>query len=97
MTALALHHHLMSKYTSLVAVDKTRSVDAPGRSVPVANALPAGNQMFGNLPQTATPGPTCLLTSVFSLASALFLRKPRLFRKGAALAKTASAAERSGA
>lgn len=97
VTALALHHHLMSKYTSLVAVDKTRSVDAPGRSVPVANALPAGNQMFGNLPQTATPGPTCLLTSVFSLASALFLRKPRLFRKGAAPAKAASVAERSGA
>jgi Ca-activated chloride channel homolog len=97
VTALALHHHLMSKYTSLVAVDKTRSVDAPGRSVPVANALPAGNQMFGNLPQTATPGPTCLLTSIFSLASALLLRRPRLFRRSAPLVKSASNAERSGA
>lgn len=96
VTALALQHHLMSKYTSLVAVDVTPSVDAPGRSVPVANALPAGNQMFGNLPQTATPGPTCLLTSVFTLASALFLRKPRLFRRAAPLAKASSPAERSG-
>ena len=77
VTALALQHHLMSKYTSLVAVDKTRTVDAPGRSVAVANALPAGNEMFGNLPQTATPGPTCLWLGFLSLslAGALSLRK----------------------
>ncbi len=75
VTALALEHHLMSKYTSLVAVDKARSVEAPGRAVAVANALPAGNTMFGNLPQTATPGPTCLLLSILSFAGAWSLLK----------------------
>jgi Ca-activated chloride channel family protein len=75
VTALALEHHLMSKYTSLVAVDKVRSVETPGRAVAVANALPAGNTMFGNLPQTATPGPTCLLFSILSFASAWALLK----------------------
>jgi Ca-activated chloride channel family protein len=95
VTALAIEHHLMSKYTSLVAVDKTRSVDAPGRSVPVANALPAGNAMFGNLPQTATPGPTCLLTSFVSLAGAWLFRKPLLARKTAAAKKQGWLAGRS--
>jgi Ca-activated chloride channel family protein len=70
VTALALHHHLLSKYTSLVAVDKTRSVEQPGPDVPVANELPAGNSMFGNMPQTATPGPTCLLLGALSLSAA---------------------------
>ncbi len=99
VTALAIEHHLMSKYTSLVAVDKTRSVDAPGRSVPVANALPEGNAMFGNLPQTATPGPTCLLTGFVSLTSAWLLRKPSvssklLSRKPAGVKKDASLSAR---
>jgi Ca-activated chloride channel family protein len=75
VTALALEHHLVSKYTSLVAVDKTRSVDAPGHSVAVANAVPAGNAMFGNLPSTATPGPTCLLLSLLSFTSAWWVRR----------------------
>jgi len=75
VTALALEHHLVSKYTSLVAVDTTRSVESPGPSVPVANALPAGSTMFGNLPQTATPGPTCLLLSFVSAAGAWSLRR----------------------
>jgi Ca-activated chloride channel homolog len=95
VTAIAIEHHLMSKYTSLVAVDKTRTVDAPGRSVAVANALPAGNAMFGNLPQTATPGPTCLLTSFVSLASAWLLRKPLSLRKASAAKKPAALGERS--
>jgi Ca-activated chloride channel homolog len=72
VTALALEHHLLSKYTSLVAVDKTRSVSQPGLEVPVANELPAGNSMFGNMPQTATPGPTCLLVGALSLSAAWF-------------------------
>ena len=75
VTALAIEHHLMSKYTSLVAVDKTRSVEAPGSTVAVANALPAGSTMFGNMPQTATPGPTCLLLGILSFAGAWSLLK----------------------
>jgi Ca-activated chloride channel family protein len=75
VTRLALRHRLLSKYTSLVAVDRVRSVDGEGTDVAVPNALPAGNDMFGNLPQTATPGPTCLLVSALSVASAWVVKK----------------------
>jgi Ca-activated chloride channel family protein len=73
VTALALDHRLLSRYTSLVAVDSQRTAAGPGNEVAVPNALPAGNTMFGNMPQTATPGPTCLLMGVVSLAAALGL------------------------
>ena len=72
--ALALQHRILSKYTSLVAVDSQRTVSGPGNDVAVPSALPAGNTMFGNMPQTATPGPTCLLMGVVSLAAAWGLR-----------------------
>jgi Ca-activated chloride channel family protein len=75
VTALALRHHLLSKYTSLVAVDKVRSVEGPGSDVAVPNALPAGNSMFGNMPQTATPAPTCLLFGAASLVAAWIVHK----------------------
>jgi len=75
VTALALRHHLLSKYTSLVAVDKLRSVEGPGSDVAVPNALPAGNSMFGNMPQTATPAPTCLLFGAVSLLAAWIVHK----------------------
>jgi Ca-activated chloride channel family protein len=68
--AVALQHGLVSRYTSLVAVDDRKSVDGPGREVAVPLAVPDGNSMFGSLPQTATPGPFCLLFGVLSLASA---------------------------
>jgi Ca-activated chloride channel family protein len=70
VTALALQHQLLSRYTSLVAVDRTPGVAEPGPDVAVANELPAGNSMFGNMPQTATPGPTCLLVGALSLSAA---------------------------
>lgn len=73
ITALALQHRILSKYTSLVAVDSRRTVSGPGNDVAVPSALPAGNTMFGNMPQTATDGPTCLLVGVVSLAAALGL------------------------
>lgn len=75
VTALALEHRILSKYTSLVAVDSQRTVSGPGNDVAVPNALPAGNTMFGNWPQTATPGPTCLLMGVMSLAAAWGLQR----------------------
>lgn len=72
---LALRHHLVSKYTSLVAVD--RRVTAEGRAprASVANALPAGSEMFGNLPSTATPGPFCLLFGALSFAAAAIVQR----------------------
>jgi len=78
VTAIALRHHLLSQYTSLVAVDQVRSVTGPGADTAVANALPAGNSMFGNMPQTATPAPTCLLFGAASVVAALVLyKRPR--------------------
>lgn len=72
---LALEHGLVSRYTSLVAIDSVRSADGPARQVAVGLALPAGNDMFGNLPQTATPGPICLLLGVLSLGLAGALQR----------------------
>ena len=62
ITELGIRHHLVSKYTSLVAVDVTPTappgVTAKTRPLPVN--LPAGwshEKVFGTLPGTATPAP----------------------------------------
>ncbi len=54
----ALEHHLVSPYTSLVAVDRTpaRSAAALERRR-IDNSMPAGAQWQAAFPQTATPGP----------------------------------------
>jgi Ca-activated chloride channel homolog len=73
---LALAHHLVSKYTSLVAVDSQATNDGRAPRSSVGLALPAGNEMFGTLPQTGTPGPVCLLFGALSLvASAVVQRR----------------------
>jgi Ca-activated chloride channel family protein len=76
---VALAHHLVSKYTSLVAVDVTpsRPSDAALRSGAVPTNLPAGWQyekVFGQLPKGATPGRHYLLTAMLALALAAALR-----------------------
>jgi len=77
VTALALQHRLLSQYTSLVAVDPARTVAGPGQDVAVPNALPAGNTMFGNMPQTATPAPLYLILGAVSVACAWAVRPRR--------------------
>jgi Ca-activated chloride channel family protein len=73
---LALSHHLVTKYTSLVAVDTMATNDGRAPRSSVGLALPAGSEMFGTLPQTGTPGPFCLLFGVLSLgASAVVQRR----------------------
>jgi Ca-activated chloride channel family protein len=57
--ALALEHHLVSRYTSLVAVDKTpaRTAEALLKSASIATNLPEGwtyEGVFGELPRGAT-------------------------------------------
>ncbi|MFQ3189881.1 MAG: Ca-activated chloride channel family protein [Paraglaciecola sp.] len=61
ITETALDHHLVSQYTSLIAVDvtQTRSAEAQSERQKVLNPLPKGisNQLVqlrGRLPQTAT-------------------------------------------
>ena len=69
---IALTHHLVSKYTSLVAVDVTPT--RPAGTDVVKNAVPGnvpeGLTGFNQLPRTATPAALSivigLLRSVFS-------------------------------
>jgi Ca-activated chloride channel family protein len=76
VVAVALQHHLVSAYTSLVAVDvtPTRAEGSPGRTANVPVALPAGmvyEKVFGTLPKTATPAPLYLALGLASLALAV--------------------------
>jgi Ca-activated chloride channel family protein len=73
----ALTHHLVSKYTSLVAVDKTpaRPAGEPLSSEQVANLMPYGqsaNAIFG-FPATATGAPALRIMGAAWLLSAVLL------------------------
>ena len=73
----ALTHHLVSKYTSLIAVDKTpvRPAGDPLSSEQVPNLMPYGqttNAIFG-FPATATNGPALRFMGIAWLLSALGL------------------------
>ena len=62
---VALEHHLVSAYTSLVAVDASPTAPAGNpRAAMVAAAAPHGSV---NLPQTATPAMLQLLVGMLSL------------------------------
>lgn len=74
----ALEHHLVSKFTSLVAIDKTpsrvREALLKSRALPVN--LPDGWQyekVFGQLPATATPAMLHLIIGLLLLAASIFL------------------------
>ena len=75
----ALAHHLVSKYTSLVAVDITpsRPEGAISKTGMVPSQLPEGashEAIFGTLPQTATPAELNLLIGLTLLLLAGLLR-----------------------
>lgn len=75
--ATALEHHLVSKYTSMVAVDKTpvRASGDPLQSEQIPNLMPygqSGNAIFG-FPATATNGPLLLFRGIACLLAALAL------------------------
>jgi len=81
----ALNHHLVSKYTSLVAVDVTpsRPVDKTLSTSKVKTPLPAGadkTKMLG-LPKTATPARVhfmlALMSLVLAILSLIFSRRGR--------------------
>lgn len=76
---VALRHHLVSKYTSLIAVDVTpiRPDTDPLHTQTMPVNLPAGmvySKVFGALPQTATPGPLFLLLGCLLLLLGRMLR-----------------------
>jgi len=72
---VALAHHLVSKFTSLLAVDKTpvRPQEDPLNSQVIALNPPA-NSVMNQFPQTATSARLQLLIGLFLLLSALVLR-----------------------
>ncbi len=79
---IALEHHLVSRYTSLVAVDKTpvRPVDASLDSQQVPVQMPKGwsrAKVFGRLPQTATAAQLYLLLGMLGLLMSVLLLRRR--------------------
>lgn len=78
LISVALQHHLVSRFTSLVAIDRTpqRPVDAALQPVDIANADPAGSLAFA---QTATSARLWLALGLIALllAAALQWRAPR--------------------
>ncbi len=77
---VALRHHLVSKYTSLIAVDVTPSrPDAdPLHTQTMPLNLPAGmsyNKGVGALPQTATPAPLLLLMGSLLMLCGMLVRR----------------------
>jgi Ca-activated chloride channel family protein len=78
---VALTHHLVSKFTSLVAVDVTATKPAgiPASRTAVPGNVPEGLTGFDRLPRTATPAPLMMLAGAAGmlLAAALaFLVRP---------------------
>jgi Ca-activated chloride channel family protein len=77
---LALDHHLVSKYTSLVAVDRTqaRARDEMLKSAGMPINLPEGwsyDAVYGELPRGATDARFNLLAGLLLLLSAWMLRR----------------------
>ena len=67
---VALEHHLVSAYTSLVAVDLTPTGPTDGlKTAMVKASLPQG-YVGGGIPQTDTPATLQLLLGLFALVSA---------------------------
>lgn len=82
---IALAHSLVSKHTSLVAVElkPLRPAGTPWQSGAMPTHLPEGwveESVFGELPQTATPAQWHLLLGALALAIASFLMAMRIRR-----------------
>lgn len=78
VTQIALSHHLVTKYTSLVAVDRTpaRPVDKDLKTAAMPTNLPEGwkyEGVFGELPQGATDSRFNLLVGAVLLLLGMFL------------------------
>jgi Ca-activated chloride channel family protein len=87
IVSLALEHHLVSEYTSLVAVDVTpaRPVDADARQIQVPVSAPRGTPWANTtgFASTATPAPLLLFIGLAALGLAIVLRVPIRVRTGA--------------
>ena len=72
---VALTHHLVSKFTSLVAVDvtPTRPAGIVASKTALPGNIPEGLTGFDRLPRTATPAPLLLLVGALALTLAAIL------------------------
>ena len=72
---IALTHHLVSKYTSLVAVDVTpaKPVGVDTLKSALAGNVPEGLTGFDQLPQTATPAALSIAIGLIMLLAALLM------------------------
>jgi Ca-activated chloride channel family protein len=76
VVAVGLQHHLVSQYTSLVAIDKTpQGLHASCVPEPVSMDDAAGAGEAGTLPQTATPAAMMLLIGAAIVVVALVAMK----------------------
>jgi Ca-activated chloride channel family protein len=60
VVAVAIEHHLVTRYTSLVAVEEFPTAAGPARRARVPNGLPAGSEILGVLPRGGTRDPLWL-------------------------------------
>jgi Ca-activated chloride channel homolog len=67
---VALAHHLVSAYTSLVAVDVTPTATGISKAALVKAALPRGTGGAASIPQTDTPATLELLLGLLALGAA---------------------------
>lgn len=68
---VAIEHHLVSAYTSLVAVDVTpANPDGALRTAVLKMNVPRGAEIAGQIPQTDTPATLQFLVALFALGSA---------------------------
>ena len=94
---VALTHHLVSKYTSLVAVDvtPTRPAGVAASKTAIPGNIPEGLTGFDQLPRTATPAPLLIAAGGLALlvagALALWLRVGARVAASAAIAALAVA------
>ena len=74
VVSVALRHHLVSQYTSLVAIDQTPHGLAGATCAAEMSATSNGDQNDpGTLPQTATPGTLFILIGLVLIAGAVAL------------------------
>jgi Ca-activated chloride channel family protein len=78
VTQVALQHHLVSAYTSLVAVEQkpARPAASPLKGGMLPVNLPQGwdgSRVFGRLPQTATPAPLLFGLGLLMMGGGLWL------------------------
>ena len=78
---VALEHHLVSAYTSLVAVDVTPTApNGSPRTAMLKSTLPPGTELAGQLPHTDTPATLQFLVGLLALASAFAITAARRVR-----------------